>query len=219
MLIAPMVLAPHGGGGRANCARSGATRSWRSRWPCPKPCTTLLFEVHGTCRTQPYGDRSRTGQEVDELLAAGVRPPSLGEPPGPAVKVGRVQQPGAFEPLDVPVLQMEDQLVEVPTTPGYAFAVVAVQTLGGRQLGLCLSRSPPAQGGIQILGRAEARLGSGFGVPVIMQLKFQQSFVVSVDVPQVPFIDGVVDISVASQRQGSTVQTVQKTGDSPGAVL
>ena len=113
--------------------------------------------------------------EVDEVLAAGVRPPSLGEPPGPAVKVGRVQQPGAFElpSLDVPVLQMEDQLVdvlgyfstlvlvvaeqvievpkvvsparaartvlcapqmadqlvEVPTTPGYAFAVVAVQTL------------------------------------------------------------------------------------------
>ena len=52
-----------------------------------------------------------------------------------------------------------------------------------------------------------------------MQLKFQQSFVVSVDVPQIPFIDQVVDISVASQRQGCTVQTVQKTGDSPGAVL
>ena len=44
-------------------ARTGATRSWRSRWPCPKPCTTLLLEVHGTCRTQPYGDRRRTGQE------------------------------------------------------------------------------------------------------------------------------------------------------------
>ena len=57
--------------------------------------------------------------------------------------------------------------------------------------------SPPAQGGIQILGRAEARQGSGFGVPVIMQLKFQQSFVVSVDVPQIPFIDRVVDFSVA----------------------
>ena len=70
--------------------------------------------------------------EVDELPAAGVRPPSLGEPPGPAVKVGRVQQPGAIElpSLDVPVPQMADQLVEVPTTPGYAFAVVAVQTLG-----------------------------------------------------------------------------------------
>ena len=90
---------------------------------------------------------------------------------------------------------------------------------GGEKHGLCLSNSPPAQGGIQILGRAEARLGSGIGVPVIMQLKFQQSFVVSVDVPHIPFIDRVVDISVASQRQGRTVQTVQKTGDSPGAVL
>ena len=29
-----------------------------------------------------------------------------------------------------------------------------------------------------------------------MQLKFQQSFVVSVDVPQIPFIDRVVDLSV-----------------------
>ena len=114
--------------------------------------------------------------EDDELPAAGVRPPSLGEPPGPAVKVGRVLQPGAFElpSLDVPVLQMEDQLVdvlgyfstlvpvvaeqvievptvvcpprgartvlgaqqmadqlvEVPTPPGYVLAVVAIQTLG-----------------------------------------------------------------------------------------
>ena len=41
-----------------------------------------------------------------------------------------------------------------------------------------------------------------------MQLKFQQSFVVSVDVPQIPFIDRVVDISTASQRQVRTVQIV-----------
>ena len=52
-----------------------------------------------------------------------------------------------------------------------------------------------------------------------MQLKFQQSFVVSVDVPQIAFFDAVVDVSVASQRQGRTVQIVQKTGDLPGAVL
>ena len=52
-----------------------------------------------------------------------------------------------------------------------------------------------------------------------MQLMFQQSFVVSVDVPQIPFIDRVVDISAASQRQVRTVQIVQKTGDSPSAVL
>ena len=45
------------------------------------------------------------------------------------------------------------------------------------------------------------------------------TFVVSVDVPQIPFIERVVDISVASKRQGRTVQTVQKTRDSPGAVL
>ena len=66
------------------------------------------------------------------------------------------------------------------------------------------------EGGIQNTGRAEAP-GLRFGVFVIMQLKFQQSFVVSVDVPQTQFIDRVVE--------GCTVQTVQKTGDSPGAVL
>ena len=53
--------------------------------------------------------------EVDELPAAGVRPPSLGEPPGPAVKVGREQQPGKIEQpsLDAPVLQMVDPLIDV----------------------------------------------------------------------------------------------------------
>ena len=124
--------------------------------------------------------------EVDELPAAGVRPPSLGELSGPAVKVGRVLQPGAFElpSLDVPVLQMEDQLVdvlgyfstlvpvvaeqvievpkvvcppraartvlcapqmadqlvEVPTPPGYVLAVMAVQTLGWRDARALLER-------------------------------------------------------------------------------
>ena len=131
--------------------------------------------------------------EVDELPAAGVRPPSLGEPPGPADKVGRVLQPSAFElpSLDVPVLQMEDQLVdvlgyfstlvpvvteqvievpkvvsppraartvlcapqmadqlvEVPTTPGYALAVVAVQTLGWRDARALLEQLNTARPG------------------------------------------------------------------------
>ena len=40
-------------------------------------------------------------------------------------------------------------------------------------------------------------------VSVIMQLKFQQSFVEFFKVPQLQFIDRVVVISVASQRQGS----------------
>ena len=76
--------------------------------------------------------------EVDELPAAGVRPPSLGEPPGPAVKVGRVQQPGTVEQpsVDVPVLQMEDQLVDVleylsTLVPVVAEQVVEVPTVEG----------------------------------------------------------------------------------------
>ena len=69
--------------------------------------------------------------EVDELPAAGVRPPSLGEPPGPTVKVGRVLQPGAFElpSLDVPVLQMEDQLVDVLGYFSTLVPVVAEQVI------------------------------------------------------------------------------------------
>ena len=44
-----------------------------------------------------------------------VRPSSLGEPPGPAVRVGRGQQPGTIvQPsLDVPVLQMVDQKLKM----------------------------------------------------------------------------------------------------------
>ena len=55
-------------------------------------------------------------------------------------------------------------------------------------------------------------------VPVIISDMLQQSFVENVEVPQTQFFDRVVDF-VASQGQGCTVQTVQTTGDSPGAVL
>ena len=76
--------------------------------------------------------------------------------------------------------------------------------------------------------------------PVIMQLKFQQSFVVSLEVPQIPFIDRVVDIPVGIDLQKtveipqlqfldlvvvpvcattSLVQTVQKTVELPQVQL
>ena len=92
----------------------------RSRAPlCSSRCTaSVVRSPTGTEAGQgrdAAGTEFYTMSEVDELPAARVRPLSLGEPPGPAVKVGRVQQPGAFElpSLDVPVLQMEDQLVDV----------------------------------------------------------------------------------------------------------
>ena len=50
-------------------------------------------------------------------------------------------------------------------------------------------------------------------VSVITQLKFQQSFVEFYKVPLLQFIDRVVAISVASQRQGSQYKLC-KTGDS-----
>ena len=53
-------------------------------------------------------------------------------------------------------------------------------------------------------------------VLVIISDKFQQSIVYEdVEVPQIQFIDRVVDLSVVLQRRVPTVQTVQKTGEIP----
>ena len=74
--------------------------------------------------------------------------------------------------------------------------------LGGGQHRLCLSSfTPPGQGGIQIL--AAATVAEAMDVSVTAQLQFQQFFVEYVEVPQLQFIDSVVGVSVASQRQGS----------------
>ena len=51
-------------------------------------------------------------------------------------------------------------------------------------------------------------------VPVIISDMLQQSFVENVEVPQTQFFDTVVVLLLLRD-----VQTVQKTGDSPGAVL
>ena len=61
--------------------------------------------------------------------------------------------------------------------------------------------SPPAQGGILILGKAEAAAPPV--VSVTVQLKFQQSIVEFFKVPQLQFFDRVVATTVALQRQGS----------------
>ena len=67
------------------------------------------------------------------------------------------------------------------------------------------SSTPPAQGGIQILGRAEAVVD----VSVIMQPQFPQSFVENMEVPQTQFFDRVVVQLLHRDRY--TVQTVQKS--------
>ena len=71
--------------------------------------------------------------------------------------------------------------------------------------------SPPAQGGIEVLGRAEAHLAPVVDVPATKQLKNLQSFEF-LDEPQIQFIDRLLLLPVSPQRQVRTVQTVQKTG-------
>ena len=117
------------------------------------------------------------------------------------------------------VPQLAEQLVEVPTTTGYVFAVVAVQTMGVAG-STCSVRAAHRQ------SRAGYKYWTGLrrvrapvvDVPVIISDMLQQFFVENVEVPQTQFFDRVV-ARLLSQRQGCTVQTVQKTGDSPGAVL
>ena len=118
---------------------------------------------------------------------------------------------------------------------------------GGRQHVLCSSSSPPVQGGIQILDKAEARQGSGCGRPcdhqrhapavlrrvrggasvsVLRQLcndRWSRQF--SLEVPQVQFLQGcgrLCDHAAPFQQvfvEYVEVPQLQKTGDSPGAVL
>ena len=92
---------------------------------------------------------------------------------------------------------------------------------GGNQLhqvGPPRRDSPPAQGDIQILGTAAVPkiqkqiVDKAVDVLVTMLHKFQQS------VPQIQSIDRVLDIPVMPQRQYAQCQTVQKTGESTGAV-
>ena len=66
--------------------------------------------------------------------------------------------------------------------------------------GLCLSSSPPGQGGIQILA---AMVAEACGRLCDHAAPFQQVFVEFVEVPQPQFIDSMVGFPVASQRQGS----------------
>ena len=66
-----------------------------------------------------------------------------------------------------------------------------------------IAEPPPAQGGTQRLGEAEAvRFWTPVvDVPVNMQLKFQQFCEFDIPVPQIQFIVRVLDISVVPQRQ------------------
>ena len=52
-----------------------------------------------------------------------------------------------------------------------------------------------------------------------MQLELQQSSPIQWKVPQIPFVDRVLDILVMPQRRPRTVQTVQKLGDSTAQFL
>ena len=56
-------------------------------------------------------------------------------------------------------------------------------------------------------------------VPVVIQHKFQQSFVDFFKVPQLQFIDRVLVFPVMPQSLVRTVETVQKVGDSTAQFL
>ena len=140
----------------------------------------------------PRGQKTASGRETeffdvfDEELGGG-RPPPLPEVAGPQARVlRRTVEPiiESFVPvpmIDAPVPQMVDQAAEVVRffCSGHRswrnswwkcrrpLATCLLSWLcrpwGGRQHVLCSSSSPPVQGGIQILDRAEARQGSGCG--------------------------------------------------------
>ena len=97
--------------------------------------------------------------------------------------------------------QTAEQLVAVPTEPGYALAAVAVQTLGWTEARALFEQPPPGQGGIQMLATATVA-EAVVDVPVIISDMLQQFFVEFVEALQLQFIDIVVGF-VASQRQGS----------------
>ena len=75
---------------------------------------------------------------------------------------------------------------------------------------LVIGEPPLAQGGIQILGKAEASTMVA-DVSVFMQLLFQRSMLfLTVKVPQIQFTDRLCEHSVVPQRWVLTVQAVQK---------
>ena len=129
-----------------------------------------------------------------------------------------------------------EQLVEVPTPPGYALAVVAVQTLEWTEARALFEQLAARPGRIQILATATVA-EAVVDVLAIISDKLQQSFVEFVEVPQLQFIDIVVgfvvrrdrahsancaddrmvqfldwDTPVVVQRLGRMVQTVQSGG-------
>ena len=123
--------------------------------------------------------------------------------------------------------QLADQLVEVPTNPGYALAVVAVQTLGWRTTAALIEQFGPGRGGGGDRGGSRGsrperhrqawavwkyRPGMIVDVLSIMQLVFQQSKSY-VFFAAIQFLDRVLDIPVVPQKGDSTVQSLNKVVD------
>ena len=163
---------------------------------------------------------------------------------GPAVGVPEARRPGYRRAQDPSGLhssakgaapQMVEQLVEVPVPEsvlvacGTDFAGVEWRQFRAGSSGVWDARStpgggnarlgsPPAQGGIQILDKAEAvRRPLVVHVPVLFSDKFLQSKEFHRLVPQIQFISRVWDFLLWSRDEYARCQTVQKI--SPGAVL
>ena len=81
---------------------------------------------------------------------------------------------------------------------------------------------PPAEGGIHTLGAAPGPQfpDKAVNVPVTMLHKFQQTQLFeNLEVPQIQFIDRVLDIAGLPQKPARTVPNCAEMGGPTGAVL
>ena len=124
MLIAPMVLAPHGGGGserlRSFLRHERMTVRMELAAALHHSCGGGLGKNDGLRAQKTVNCREdAVFFELFDQDTAGVRPTSLVEPPGPQERVPRhtVEQMADVAPmvqiLDAPVPQTVDKLVEV----------------------------------------------------------------------------------------------------------
>ena len=170
-------------------------------------------------------------QVVDQLV--GVLELSHAAIPEQVIEVPKILCPSRPLRVALAATQMAEELVEVLVLASVVLAHGRVAT-GAEWCQVAAPwwdrdprrDSPPAQGGMQVLGAAftftiqEQIVDNAVDVPVIMQLRFQQFCEFNILVPGIQFIVRVLDISVLPQRQVRTVPNCAgDREDFTGAVL